>query len=188
MALHPAALCSVSNMSITPSPVVMFLLVLSVPALCGKREPPTLQPDPPPETWPGFTRLDDVRLLANDLLQLGQSMREFAQRTKGQIHSIFQKLSLFQRSFTQLSVLTREIREEEEELKKTTVALKTDNDAIKELSGRISSKIESLLQERSRQQNKVDGLEEEVSRVSLGLQAAEVSSLRVSDPSSDISS
>ncbi|XP_037828939.1 angiopoietin-related protein 3-like isoform X2 [Kryptolebias marmoratus] len=141
-------------------------------------ESPTLHPEPPTETWPRFAPLDDVRLLANNLLQLGQSMREFAQKTKGQMNSIFQKLNIFDRSFYRLSALAGELKEDEEELKKTTVILRADNEVVKDLSGSISSKMESLLQEKSRLQNKVDGLEEKVSRLTLGLPLAEISSLR----------
>lgn len=106
--------------------------------------------------------LDDVRLLANGLLQLGQSLREFVHKTKGQINDIFQKLNIFDRSFNQLSVVTSEIKEEEEELKKTTNYLKANNEEIKNLSLEINSKINSILQERAQLQSKVGTLEEKM--------------------------
>ena len=95
----------------------------------------------PTEAKSRFAMLDDVRLLANGLLQLGQSLREFVHKTKGQINDIFQKLNIFDRSFYQLSVVTSEIKEEEEELKKTTNFLKANNEEIKNLSLEINSKI-----------------------------------------------
>ncbi|KAF7659034.1 hypothetical protein LDENG_00004190 [Lucifuga dentata] len=143
------------------------LTVVWVPVLCVKTEPVVLEP--PVESRSRFAALDDVRLLANGVLQLGQSLREFVHKTKAQINDIFQKLNIFDRSFYQLSVLASEIKEEEEELKKTTVALKTNNEEIRSLSVEISSKVDTILEERSQLQNKVDGLEEKLISLSQGL-------------------
>lgn len=167
--------------------LILFLFVLAsawASVLCDKDELTVLQPEAPVETRSRFAALDDVRLLANGLLQLGQSLREFVHKTKGQINDIFQKLNIFDRSFYQLSVLASEIKEEEEELKKTTVVLKANNEEIKGLSVQISSKVDSILQEKSGLQNKVKGLEEKLSSLSQGLltgeQMAEINGLRVS--------
>lgn len=166
-------------MRITSIHVLLVLAAASVPALCGSEEP-----EAPVETRSRFAALDDVRLLANGLLQLGQSLREFVQKTKGQINDILQKINIFDRSFYQLSVLANEIKEEEEELKKTTVVLKANNDEIKGLSVEINSKVDNILQEKSRLQDKVEGLEERLSSLSHGLltgeQVAEINGLRVS--------
>ncbi|XP_071348341.1 angiopoietin-related protein 3-like [Trachinotus anak] len=163
-------------------PVLFVLSAACVPGLCGNEEPPALQLGAPAETRSGFAALDDVRLLANGLLQLGQSLREFVQRTKGQINDILQKLNIFDHSFYQLSALASEIKEEGEELKKTTVVLKANNDEIKDLSFQINSKMDSILQEKSRLQNKVEGLENKLSSLSHGLvtteQVAEINGLR----------
>lgn len=169
-------------MRITLIPVLLVLAAACVPACCGKQEPPALQPEAPVETRSRFAALDDVRLLANGLLQLGQSLRDFVQKTKGQINDIFQKLNIFDHSFSQLSVLATEIKEEEEELKKTTVVLKANNEEIKGLSVEISSKVDSILQDKSQLQSKVAGLEERLSSLSHGLvmnkQVAEINGLR----------
>lgn len=164
--------------------LLLVLLSAGVPILCEPREQPGLQPVAPTQASRSrFAALDDVRLLANGLLQLGQSLREFVQKTKGQINDIFQKLNIFDRSFNQLSVLTSEMKEEEEELKKTTVVLKASNDEIKGLSVQIVSKVDSILQEKSSLHDKLEGLEEKLSSLSKGLvprqQAAEINSLRV---------
>lgn len=143
----------------------LWLLLTS----CPSRNKATTQPPDgfttattPPEAKSRFAMLDDVRLLANGLLQLGQSLREFVHKTKGQINDIFQKLNIFDRSFNQLSVVTSEIKEEEEELKKTTNYLKANNEEIKNLSLEINSKINSILQERAQLQSKVGTLEEKM--------------------------
>lgn len=164
--------------------LLLVLLSVAVPVLCDSKEEPIFQTAPPTQAPRSrFAALDDVRLLANGLLQLGQSMREFVQKTKGQINDIFQKLNIFDRSFYQLSVLTSEIKEEEEALKKTTVVLQASNDEIKDLSVQINSKVDSMLQERSDLHDKLEGLEEKLSSMSKGLrsrhQAAEINSLRV---------
>ncbi|XP_071372491.1 angiopoietin-related protein 3-like [Centroberyx affinis] len=160
-------------MKLTLILLLCVLLAAWAPVLCGKSEDPLLQPEAPVETRSRFAALDDVRLLANGLLQLGQSLREFVHKTKGQINDIFQKLNIFDRSFYQLSVLASEIKEEEEELKKTTVVLKANNDEIKSLSLEMSSKMDSILVERSQLQNKVGGLEEKLSSLSQGLVTSE---------------
>ncbi|KAM3842795.1 angiopoietin-related protein 3-like [Diretmus argenteus] len=162
---------------------MFFVLVAAgAPVHCGKSEDPLLQPEAPVETRSHFAALDDVRLLANGLLQLGQSLREFVHKTKEQINDIFQKLNIFDRTFYQLSVLASEIKEEEEELKKTTVVLKANNDEIKSLSLAINSKVDSILLDRSQLQNKLGGLEEKLSSLSQGLvtneQLAEINALK----------
>ncbi|XP_062382762.1 angiopoietin-related protein 3-like [Sardina pilchardus] len=129
-----------------------------------------------------FAPLDEVRLLATGLLQLGRSLRDFVQKTKGQINDIFQKLNVFDRSFYQLATLASEIKEEEEELKKTTVVLKANNDEIKSLSQEINTKVEDIIRERSNLQSQVGHLEEKMSGLSQGLlsadQLAEISALK----------
>lgn len=161
----------------------MFALAAAcVPALCGEEEPPVLHL----EAKSRFVALDDVYLPANGLLQMGQSLRQFAQKTKGQINDIFQKLNIFNRSFSQLSVLASEIKVTEEELKSTATVLMANNEELRGFSEEISSKMNSILQEKSQLQNKVEGLEEKLSSLSLGLvpseRAAEINSLRVSNP------
>ncbi|KAL6458125.1 hypothetical protein MHYP_G00333550 [Metynnis hypsauchen] len=127
----------------------------------------------PTEARSRFAMLDDVRLLANGLLQLGQSLREFVHKTKGQINDIFQKLNIFDRSFYQLSVVTSEIKEEEEKLKETTTFLKANNEEIRNLSLEINSKINSILQERSNLQSKVGSLEEKLKDLSQSMMPLE---------------
>ncbi|XP_054624667.1 angiopoietin-related protein 3-like [Dunckerocampus dactyliophorus] len=165
--------------------ILISLLVLTgacLPVLCGREEQPTLQPEAPAETRSHVAALDDVRLLANGLLQLGQSLRKFVHKTKGQINDIFQKLNIFDRSFSQLSVLASEIKEEEEELKKTAVVLKANNEEIKGLSVKISSKVDTIMLEKSHLQSKVDRLEEKLRSLSQGMftsdQVGEINGLR----------
>ncbi|XP_027884676.1 angiopoietin-related protein 3 [Xiphophorus couchianus] len=153
-----------------------------------RREPPTLPSEvltteaTPTEAKSRFAMLDDVRLLANGLLQLGQSLREFVHKTKAQINDIFQKLNIFDRSFYQLSVVTSEIKEEEEELKKTTNILKVNNEEIRNLSMEINTKINTILQERTQLQSKVGSLEERLKGLSESMipadQLSEITTLK----------
>ncbi|XP_020507939.1 angiopoietin-related protein 3 [Labrus bergylta] len=169
-------------MKITVITVLLVLAATCVPSLCGTTQQPDPLPRAPAETRSRFAPLDDVRLLANGLLQLGQSMREFVQKTKGQINDIIQKLHIFDGSFYQLSVLASEIKEEEEELKKTTVVLMANNEEIKGLSVDINTKVDNILREKSSLQSKVEGLEDKLSSLTTGLktneQVAEINSLR----------
>ncbi|XP_071342256.1 angiopoietin-related protein 3 [Trachinotus anak] len=171
---------------------LMLLLVNSSTAVpletSGREEQPTipsqaLTTEPhPTEARSRFAMLDDVRLLANGLLQLGQSLREFVHKTKAQINDIFQKLNIFDRSFYQLSVVTSEIKEEEEELKKTTSFLKVNNEEIRNLSLEINSKINNILQERTQLQSKVGSLEERLKGLSQSMvpadQLSEITTLK----------
>uniref|UniRef100_A0A3B5LGL8 Fibrinogen C-terminal domain-containing protein n=1 Tax=Xiphophorus couchianus TaxID=32473 RepID=A0A3B5LGL8_9TELE len=169
-------------MKTTPVPVVFLLVLASVPVPCDSSQPPVLDLEALPETRSLFAPLDDVHLLSSGLLQLGQSMREFVQKTKGQINTIFQKLNIFDRSFVRLTALAGEIKESEEELKQTAAVLNTHNEEIKELSEKISVKVESILQEKGQLLNKVEIMEEKLSSLSVdlvtGRQAAEINSLR----------
>lgn len=145
----------------------VFLVVIAWTTVDSvTHEPPFLPAARPTESRSRFAMLDDVRLLANGLLQLGQSLREFVHKTKAQINDIFQKLNIFDRSFYQLSVVTNEIKEEEEELRKTTSFLKVNNEEIKNLSLEINSKINSILQERSQLQSQMGNLEEKLQGLS----------------------
>ncbi|XP_070764935.1 angiopoietin-related protein 3 [Enoplosus armatus] len=173
-------------------PFCLLLLLASstaaVPLLSSGKDYPTLPSQAfttapsPTEAKSRFAMLDDVRLLANGLLQLGQSLREFVHKTKAQINDIFQKLNIFDRSFYQLSVVTSEIKEEEEELKKTTNFLKANNEEIKNLSLEINSKINNILQERTQLQSKVGSLEERLKGLSETLvpvdQLSEITTLK----------
>lgn len=176
-------------------PVLLLLLLFtstfSLPTESTGRErfttPPSEVFTPPtsPQTAVSrFAMLDDVRLLANGLLQLGQSLREFVHKTKGQMNDIFQKLNIFDRSFDHLSEVTSEIKEKEEELKKTTNFLKANNEEIKNLSLEINYKINGIMQERTQLQSKVGSLEEKLRGLSQSMlpvdQLSEISTLKVS--------
>ncbi|KAL6108272.1 angptl3 [Pungitius sinensis] len=171
---------------------LLLLLASATAAIPLESSGGEMHPDPasqaittatsPTEEKSRFAMLDDVRLLANGLLQLGQSLREFVHKTKGQINDILQKLNIFDRSFYQLSVVTSEIKEEEEELKKTTNFLKANNEEIRNLSLEINSKINGILQERTQLQSKVGNLEERLKGLSQSFipvdQLVEISTLK----------
>ncbi|XP_062849857.1 angiopoietin-related protein 3-like [Trichomycterus rosablanca] len=160
--------------------LLMALMVLTG-ALPAAEESEEMNPAPS-ESRSAFAALDDVRLIANGLLQLGKNLRDFVQKTKSQINDILQKINIFDKSFYQLSVLASEIKEEEQELKKTTVVLKANNEEIKSLSLEINSKVEDIMKERIQLRNQVGGLEEKLSGLSQGLltvdQVAEISTLK----------
>ncbi|XP_074953490.1 angiopoietin-related protein 3 isoform X2 [Phalacrocorax aristotelis] len=121
----------------------------------------------PPETKSRFAMLDDVRILANGLLQLGHGLKDFVHKTKGQMNDIFQKLYIFDRSFYELSLQTSEIKEEEEQLRQTTARLQINNEEIKNLSQEMNSKIEDLIQNKIQLQEKVWGLEDKVTKLTI---------------------
>lgn len=112
-----------------------------------------------------FAMLDDVKILANGLLQLGHGLKDFVHKTKGQINDIFQKLNIFDQSFYDLSLQTNEIREEEQELRRATSKLQVRNAEVRNMSLELSSKLEGLLEEKSVLQQKVRYLEEQLTHL-----------------------
>ncbi|XP_010206172.1 angiopoietin-related protein 3 [Colius striatus] len=135
-----------------------------------------------PETKSRFAMLDDVRILANGLLQLGHGLKDFVHKTKGQMNDIFQKLYIFDRSFYELSLQTSEIKEEEEQLRQTTARLQINNEEIKNLSQEMNSKIEDLILNKIQLQEKVWGLEDKVTKLAIiqpsNQETKEISSLK----------
>ncbi|XP_077005567.1 angiopoietin-related protein 3 [Tamandua tetradactyla] len=118
-----------------------------------------------PETKSRFAMLDDVKILANGLLQLGHGLKDFVHKTKGQINDIFQKLNIFDKSFYDLSLQTNEIKKEEKELRKTTSKLQIKNEEVKNMSLELNSKLESLQEEKFLLQQKVRYLEEQLTNL-----------------------
>ncbi|XP_042318460.1 angiopoietin-related protein 3 isoform X2 [Sceloporus undulatus] len=112
-----------------------------------------------------FAMLQDVQLLANGLLHLGRGLKDFAIKTKDQMDDIFQKLNIFDHSFSEISQQTNEIKEEEEQLRKTTIRLQANNEEIRNASLELNSKIQILSQEKIQLQDKVGRLEEKLTEL-----------------------
>lgn len=141
--------------------IKLFLFV--VPLVIASRVDPDLSSfDSVPSR---FAMLDDVKILANGLLQLGHGLKDFVHKTKGQINDIFQKLNIFDQSFYDLSLQTNEIKEEEKELRRTTSKLQAKNEEVKNMSLELNSKLESLLEEKTALQHKVRTLEEQLTNL-----------------------
>ncbi|XP_021260864.1 angiopoietin-related protein 3 [Numida meleagris] len=149
--------------------IILLLLFIAPLALSARAEKDFsfLDSAPSPETKSRFAMLDDVRILANGLLQLGHGLKDFVHKTKGQMNDIFQKLYIFDRSFYELSLQTSEIKEEEEQLRQTTARLQINNEEIKNLSQEMNLKIENLIQNKIQLQEKVWGLEDKVTKLAV---------------------
>ncbi|KFW02287.1 Angiopoietin-related protein 3, partial [Eurypyga helias] len=148
--------------------ILVFLFIASLALLArAEKDYSSLDSAASPETKSRFAMLDDVRILANGLLQLGHGLKDFVHKTKGQMNDIFQKLYIFDRSFYELSLQTSEIKEEEEQLRQTTARLQINNEEIKNLSQEMNSKIEDLIQNKIQLQEKVWGLEDKVTKLAI---------------------
>ncbi|XP_056388878.1 angiopoietin-related protein 3 [Hyla sarda] len=147
--------------------LILLLLPLVFSASIEKHEDVQFEALPA-ESKSRFAMLDDVRILANGLLQLGHGLKDFVHKTKGQINEIFQKLNLFDKSFYDLSEQTNEIREKEEELKEKTSQLQENNEELRNMSGKIYDQIEHLLQDKVQLQGKILRLEEKLNQISKG--------------------
>ncbi|NXN94067.1 ANGL3 protein, partial [Rhinopomastus cyanomelas] len=164
--LHPElSLSEAGDMKI----VLVFLFVAPIALLSARaeKEHSSFDSVASPETKSRFAMLDDVRILANGLLQLGHGLKDFVHKTKGQMNDIFQKLYIFDRSFYELSLQTSEIKEEEEQLRQTTARLQINNEEIKNLSQEMNLKIEDLIQNKIQLQEKVWGLEDKVTKLAI---------------------
>ncbi|NWQ77703.1 ANGL3 protein, partial [Columbina picui] len=146
--------------------VLLFIVPLALSARAEK-DYSSLDSAASPETKSRFAMLDDVRILANGLLQLGHGLKDFVHKTKGQMNDIFQKLYIFDRSFYELSLQTSEIKEEEEQLKQTTARLQINNEEMKNLSQEMNLKIEDLIQNKIQLQEQVWGLEDKVTKLAI---------------------
>ncbi|XP_051480468.1 angiopoietin-related protein 3 isoform X1 [Apus apus] len=147
--------------------ILVFLFIAPLALSAGAEENSSLDSAASPETKSRFAMLDDVRILANGLLQLGHGLKDFVHKTKGQMNDIFQKLYIFDRSFYELSLQTSEIKEEEEQLRQTTARLQINNEEIKNLSQEMNSKIEDLIQNKIQLQEQVWGLEDKVTKLAI---------------------
>ncbi|XP_032884161.1 angiopoietin-related protein 3 [Amblyraja radiata] len=110
----------------------------------------------------GFAMLDDVRILANGLLQLGHGLKDFVQKTKDQVKEIFEKISIFDRSFTELSKETNGIKLDEQTLKNHTAILQARNDELKIISLDIREKLNGIVENQTVLETKVEGLEDKL--------------------------
>uniref|UniRef100_A0A8C3QN21 Angiopoietin-related protein 3 n=1 Tax=Cyanoderma ruficeps TaxID=181631 RepID=A0A8C3QN21_9PASS len=147
-------------------PVLLVLAPLALPAGADKGFFSVGSAESP-ETKSRFAMLDDVRILANGLLQLGHGLKDFVHKTKGQMNDISQKLYIFDKSFYELSLQTSEIKEEEEQLRQTTARLQINNEEIKNLSQEMNLKIEDLIQNKIQLQEQVWGLEDKVTKLAV---------------------
>ncbi|XP_027738889.1 angiopoietin-related protein 3 [Empidonax traillii] len=147
--------------------IILVLLFVAPLTLSADKDYFSVDSAESPETKSRFAMLDDVRILANGLLQLGHGLKDFVHKTKGQMNDIFQKLYIFDRSFYELSLQTSEIKEEEEQLRQTTARLQINNEEIKNLSQEMNLKIEDLIQNKIQLQEKVWGLEDKVTKLAI---------------------
>ncbi|XP_006010495.1 angiopoietin-related protein 3 isoform X2 [Latimeria chalumnae] len=162
---------------------LLILLLLTASYISLAKNEKDISVDPIPiEQRSRFAMLDDVRILANGLLQLGHGLKDFVHKTKTQINDIFAKLNIFDQSFYELSVQTNEIKVDEQELKKTTTELQVNNEELKNISSEMNTKITEIVQERRHLEKKVGGLEEKLSELTHNLpeiqELNEISSLK----------
>lgn len=107
-----------------------------------------------------YAAWDDVNVLAHGLLQLGQSLKEHVDKTKGQMRDISVKLRVFNSSVNELAALTRRLHEDSESLKARAESLERRETRILNMS--------SDLQEKSREMRvheRVNNLEEKVDQI-----------------------
>ncbi|KAB5535990.1 hypothetical protein PHYPO_G00124190 [Pangasianodon hypophthalmus] len=109
-----------------------------------------------------YAAWDDVNVLAHGLLQLGQSLKEHVDKTKGQMRDISVKLRVFNGSVSELAALTRRLHEESEALKARAQSLEERENRILNMSSDLQEKTGELLRDRQRAHDRIGNLEEKV--------------------------
>lgn len=109
-----------------------------------------------------YAAWDDVNVLAHGLLQLGQSLKEHVDKTKGQMRDISVKLRVFNGSVSELAALTRRLHEESETLKARAQSLEERENRILNMSSDLQEKSGELLRDRQRVHDRIGNLEEKV--------------------------
>lgn len=109
-----------------------------------------------------YAAWDDVNVLAHGLLQLGQSLKEHVDKTKGQMRDISVKLRVFNGSVSELAALTRRLHEESETLKARAQSLEERENRILNMSSDLQEKSGELLRDRQRVHDRIGKLEEKV--------------------------
>lgn len=114
-----------------------------------------------------YAAWDDVNVLAHGLLQLGQSLKEHVDKTKGQMRDISVKLQVFNGSVSELAALTRRLHEESEALKARAQSLEERENRILNMSSEMQEKTGELLKDRQRAHDRLVNLEGKVDRHAL---------------------
>ncbi|KAK3514922.1 hypothetical protein QTP86_005224 [Hemibagrus guttatus] len=111
-----------------------------------------------------YAAWDDVNVLAHGLLQLGQSLKEHVDKTKGQIRDISVKLRVFNGSVNELASLTRRLHVESEVLKARAESLEERENRIRNMSD-LQDKTGELLRDRQVVHDRIGHLEETVEKI-----------------------
>ncbi|KAK3513102.1 hypothetical protein QTP70_001398, partial [Hemibagrus guttatus] len=111
-----------------------------------------------------YAAWDDVNVLAHGLLQLGQSLKEHVDKTKGQIRDISVKLRVFNGSVNELASLTRRLHVESEVLKARAESLEERENRIRNMSD-LQDKTGELLRDRQIVHDRIGHLEETVEKI-----------------------
>ncbi|KAF7692252.1 angiopoietin-related protein 4 [Silurus meridionalis] len=109
-----------------------------------------------------YAAWDDVNVLAHGLLQLGQSLKEHVDKTKGQMRDISIKLRVFNGSVSELAALTRRLHEEGEALKTRAQSLEEHDNQILNMSSDLQEKTGELLRDRQIAHDRISNLEKKV--------------------------
>ncbi|XP_026998312.1 angiopoietin-related protein 4 [Tachysurus fulvidraco] len=131
------------------------LLCLTVLVSSGSGSPYERRSPAVKEKRVQYAAWDDVNVLAHGLLQLGQSLKEHVDKTKGQIRDISVKLRVFNGSVDELTALTRRLHVESE-------ALKERAGSLEEKHNRILNMSDLLLRDRQSVQDRIGDLEGKV--------------------------
>lgn len=138
------------------------LLCITVLVSSGSGSPYERKPSAGKEKRVQYAAWDDVNVLAHGLLQLGQSLKEHVDKTKGQMRDISVKLRVFNGSVSELAALTLRLHEESAALKVRAQSLEERENRILNMSTDMQEKTGELLRDRQRAHDRIGILEEKV--------------------------
>jgi len=109
-----------------------------------------------------YAAWDDVNVIAHGLLQLGQGLKEHVDKTKVQMRDISTKLTVFNRTVTELGKESQKLRVEGEALKARAHGLEDREGQLLNVTAKLREKAEEMQHDRRTMSERMNRLEERV--------------------------
>lgn len=115
-----------------------------------------------------YAARDDVNIIAHGLLQLGQNLKEHADKTKVQMRDIFTKLKVFNRTTAELGRESQKLQWEGETLRARALEMEQREGQLLNITAELKEKAEEIQQERRTMSERLSRLEQRVDRMLQG--------------------
>ncbi|XP_010900895.3 angiopoietin-related protein 4 [Esox lucius] len=109
-----------------------------------------------------YVTWDEMNLIAHGLLQLGQGLREHAEKAKSQMSDVSAKLNAFNNTITNLVRRIGNLQKGEDALKTRTQEMVERENWVVNMSAEVQARTQELIAEHQRIHSRMDQLEERV--------------------------